>query len=73
MYVTVTLRGVPCDISYRVIEDDPSTNAFEVDWHFTDPPPFADELTEAEHETILTTIAEAAYDRDDYPEDDVRN
>lgn len=66
-YCSVTLRGEDLDLEYHVTEDDPSTNAFEVDWHFTAPPPWAEELTEAEHELILTTLAEAAYDRSGGP------
>lgn len=64
-YTSVKLRGIDCDIAYRVIEDDPSTNAFESEWHFTDPPPFADSLTDEEETLISTTISEAAWHSDD--------
>lgn len=69
MYVGVVLRGINCDIKYRVLEDEPSTNTFESEWEFTDPPSFADTLTEAEDALINLAIAEAAWPYDEEPDD----
>lgn len=65
-YLTITLRGEEYEIDYRVVEDDPTTNAFVSEWEFVDKgfdgPPL--DLTDAEEELINLKIGEAYSESD---------
>lgn len=64
MYLTITLRGKQYEIDVRIVEDDPSTNAFESAWEFVEKGTNAPclDLTDAEEEMISLAIGEAYAD-----------
>lgn len=66
MYATVFLRDREWDIKYRVVEDDPSTNAFEIEWeiHGKEDAKVFGNATEDEESVIFITVCKAARDYD---------
>ena len=61
----VVFRGEERAVDYRV-DDDPSTNSCEAEWHFTEPEMQGIEPTETEDETITKELIERAFDADRY-------
>jgi hypothetical protein len=61
----ITFRGEPdVEIEYRLVEDDPSTNAFEVEWNFVTRAgdKFVENLTTEEDEAITRRVIEILSD-----------
>lgn len=74
MNVSVILRGREWDISYKIVEDDPSTNAFEIEWEIEgeeDAKVFGD-ASDEEEGVVYLAVCEAYRDYD-WPDDYTRD
>lgn len=64
----VTIRDQEWDVEWECVEDDPTTNAFEIEWHFYNADAPRD-LTDKEHDTIIEQLAEIYHEGPGGPED----
>lgn len=69
-YLDVSFRGRTLEVEWRCVEDDPTTNAFEIEWFFTDRTDWGSDPTDKEEDAILDAIGQVYADDPGYDDSD---